>query len=511
MIQNIGRRLRRALGAIGRRLDRRATQAYFKGARASQHHVRRGMAESPDGATRGSIEKLRNEARHLEQNYDLVSGALDVFVDNVVGLGLRPRPMVRSVDGTLHEELNSRLTRLFADWAKRPEVTGEYSYNEVQRIMCRTWARDGEAFAQRLSGFVPGLDHQTIVPYSIELIEADLLPSSFHDPARGIVQSVQKNEWGRPRDYFLYKHHPGDGFFAGAGVRIGADPDKSISADRMTHLKLTTRIRQTRGISILACCLDRIDSLRDGEESELVAMRVAAAMTGFIKRGTAEDFDLKEDVSGKPKREFAMVPGAVYELDPGEDVGTIASNRPNNNLIAFLQDQLRRVASGLKVSYSSLAKNYDGTFSSQRQEMVEQRVSYGALSDHFGGRLVAIDHEHVVRNAIASGLVDIPPDVDESTLYEVAVDRPAMPWIDPKKEADAYKTLIELGVESRAHVISQRGRSPEEVFSEIEHERREHPMPTSASPATPPPTEPDDEGAEPPPRPSRRPRESARA
>ncbi|WP_275127314.1 phage portal protein [Xanthomonas arboricola] len=70
--------------------------------------------------------------------------------------------------------------------------------------------RDGEAFYKDLSGTVPYLEHGGGVPYSIEVLEADMGPLGFNDLARNILQGVERNVWGRPAAYHVYKQHPGD-------------------------------------------------------------------------------------------------------------------------------------------------------------------------------------------------------------------------------------------------------------------------------------------------------------
>lgn len=37
-----------------------------------------------------------------------------------------------------------------------------------------------------------------------------MVPSDFNDPARNISQGVERNAWGRPAAYYVYKQHPGD-------------------------------------------------------------------------------------------------------------------------------------------------------------------------------------------------------------------------------------------------------------------------------------------------------------
>ena len=67
-----------------------------------------------------------------------------------------------------------------------------------------------------------------------------------------------------------------------------------------------------------------------------------------------------------------MAPGMVIDsLQVGEEIGLIDSNRPNPNVVNFRQGQLRAIAAGVGVSYSSAARDYNGTFSAQRPYEVE--------------------------------------------------------------------------------------------------------------------------------------------
>lgn len=45
----------------------------------------------------------------------------------------------------------------------------------------------------------------------------------------------------------------------------------------------------------------------------------------------------------------------------------VKSDRPNPNLQSFRNGQLRAVAAGSRGSYSSISRDYDGTYSAQRR------------------------------------------------------------------------------------------------------------------------------------------------
>ncbi|WP_232462756.1 phage portal protein, partial [Pseudomonas fragi] len=73
----------------------------------------------------------------------------------------------------------------------------------------------------------------------------------------------------------------------------------------------------------------------------------------------------------------------VDTLLPGEDMGMIESNRPNPFLEGFRNGQLKAVAAGTRGTYSSVARSYDGTYSAQRQELVEGQLGYDLLQHEF--------------------------------------------------------------------------------------------------------------------------------
>lgn len=415
-----------------------------------------------------SLLSLREQARHIDENHDIASGALDILVGNVIGTGLRIAPQVKNLRQEPDDRMNDELARLWRDWTRQPDVTGEYGWGAALRLLARSQYRDGEAFCKLVSGAAPGLEHGTKVPFSLELLEADYVPEDYDDDVRGIVQGVEKNAWNRPRGYWLYKKHPGSyrGFFSATTDLVKVD------ARNMLHLKTVKRIGQTRGVSVFATAVRRLEDIKHYEDSERVAARIAASICAYIKRN--EDVSsvahLKDADSGR--RLLKMDPGMVFDnLLPGEEIDMLDPKRPNQNLQAFRDGQLRAAAAGVGVSYSSLSKNYNGTYSAQRQELVEQYKLYEVLREDFINRCVApiwrrfVDTAWQVLPAAAFG------NVDPLSMYDADITGPAKPWIDPKKEMEADILRIRAGIASRRQIISERGGNPEDVRAQITRER----------------------------------------
>jgi len=126
------------------------------------------------------------------------------------------------------------------------------------------------------------------------------------------------------------------------------------------------------------------------------------------------------------------------------------------------------VASGIGTTFSSLARCYDGTYSAQRQELVEGWGIYGIVGAEFASQFVRPVYERALGTAILAGLLRIPAEIDPDTLDDALYIGPQMPWIDPSKEAKAWETLERNGHASGPEICRRRGQNPDDV---IEQER----------------------------------------
>lgn len=456
-----------------RRAQARQVLAYYEAAKPDTQRKFHRDVRGPNQLADQAAVPLRTQMRHLERNHDLVVGALNALVNNTVGptgIGIEFQP--RRADGSIHAPYATALTEAWRDWQNRPEVTHQHSWSAAQRVLARSWFRDGEVFVQRLGGVVPLLDHGTRVPYSLELLEADFVPLDYNDVARNIRQGIQRNAWGRPTAYWVYKTHPGEGV-----VLPTARDLKPVSADSMLHLAERGRIGQYRGITRFASVIQRMGDIKDYEESERIAAKIAAMLTAYVKRQAPDGEGYMPEIdpkTGQPiPRDINLQPGTIIDtLAVGEEIGLIDSKRPNPNLITFRNGQLRAFAAGVSASYSSISRNYDGTYSAQRQEMVEQWVHYAAMTDDFVGQIVRPVVADFVTAADLSRVVPRPRDVVAHTADDVLFVAPSMPWIDPAKEALAWLALVKAGFASEVEVIRRRGQSPDALLQQVAEWRR---------------------------------------
>jgi len=166
-------------------------------------------------------------------------------------------------------------------------------------------------------------------------------------------------------------------------------------------------------------------------------------------------------------------PGLFFDnLNPGEEINTIQSNRPSQLLSEFRSAMLRAIAAGTRTSYSSIAKDYNGTYSAQRQELVEQATHYAILRQEFIAGLIRPIWTRWLHLMLTAKHIEIAPNIDINTLTNADYRGPIMPWIDPLKEVKADVEAVNAGFKSRSQVIRERGGDPITVCAQKDREQK---------------------------------------
>lgn len=462
----------------------------YEAAKTSDFHRAPDSSSTADYVVNRAGTRLRDYARWLDENNDLTIGALDVLVNSIIGVGIQIEPQVSTRSGQPVDRVNRQIREMWDDWKRRPEITGDLSLEELQRLACRTWLRDGEVFIEHVQGRVRA-NRRRAVPYCVRALEPDWLPFEKNADKPTIVHGIEKDADGLPVTYHFLQAMDNPHYLRYA-VSLKT---RAVPAERVEHLKFSRRLNQTRGVSLLHGVIHRLDDIKDAEDSERIAMRVAAAFTAAIVRnpdmlgGSAEAFETESgDVQDRFKNRYLeMGPGIVWDsLLPGEDVKGLSLDRPNTNLIEFLADQHRRVAAGVGASYSSISKRYDGNYSAQRQEMVESAPGYARLRHQFVSNFLQPIYERFLFWAVESGQLTLPRQAKPQTLTRADYRAPGLPWIDPKKEIEADALAVEKGFKSRQMVIRERGYDPEIVDQQLQADRYQPPAAQPAAPETPP-------------------------
>ncbi len=451
-----------------RREQARRALAYYEAARPDRQRKARRESGTGSQAVRTAGYSVREQARHLEQNSDLARSVLRVLVNNVVGAhGIQVEPTPLLPDGTVDAALAQAMLEIWEEWGEAPEVTRQLSWPKVQRLLARTKFRDGEALARFIGAGMP-IRHAGDIPLSLELLEPDFLPLG-HDTeyqGRQVKDGIELNGWGQPVGYWLYRGHPGEI----GDVRVPWSALSRISAEEVLHLVQRDRLHQRRGMSDFASIMERLDHLRDYETSETIAAKVAASLGAAIKKGTPDLYQAEsyDDDNQPVPRDLKFRPGMIFDdLEPGESIEMIGSNgRPNAGLLGFRSALLKAATAGVGVSHSTVSREYDGSYSARRQELVDSWVDYAVLSQDLAAELIRPVYRRVMAAAVAVGRLRLPAGMPLRRAVQAMYVTPQMPWVDPAKEASAWQTLLASGLASGPEVVRKRGRSPSDVQRE---------------------------------------------
>jgi len=427
------------------------------------------MGTSADSELITSLRVMRNRSRQLVRDNPYAKQAVRVIVNNVVGSGVGMQCQVSSGAGKLLGRVNDRIESLHARWAQGPtcHVAGVLSLADIERFCMSQVVTAGECVIRiHRRAFGGG-----VVPMALEVIEADRLMDQWQTvraPNGNLIRmGVEMDEWGRAVAYWFWPRHPGDYQFT------SFVPDKFIRVEAadVIHLYMVDRWPQTRGEPWFHSVLSSLHQQDGYEEAEVIKARAAANVVGFVRSAEGVMADGHTDDG---RQLLDTEPGTWQKLLPGEDVAGFMPPAPNPALEPFLRYMLRKMASGVGISYESLSRDYTGaTYSSARLALLDDRDMYRMVQGWLIRNLRVRLYREFLDAAVLVGALSFPDYYSNVEKYQDAIRfRPrGWNWIDPSKEVIAYKTAVRCGFMSSEDVIAQTGNGSD--FEDVYKSRAE--------------------------------------
>ena len=450
---------------------------------------------SADAEARNDVVKLRNRCRQLERDDPYTQRFLKLIDNNVLGsTGVKLQMKVRDPNGVFDRVANAKIEDAWAKWCEKANcgVTGQLTLHEISRIALRSAARDGGILIRKIKGA------NNPFRFALQVIEIDYLDTYYNIPSTAggneIRMGVELDEWKKPVAYWLWTRHPGD-YYSGNGFQR-----VRIPADEIIHIYRTDRALQTVGIPWLAPSMLRLKMLAGMEEAALVAYRAASCQGGWFKKANPEGFGGDDQGDGTAEREAA--PGMWTELPLGVEPMPNNPQYPGTSYSEYTKAALRGVASGLGVSYNSLANDLEGVnYSSIRAGVLEDREEFKQIQNWLIDCFFRPIFREWLPLAILSGQVQLPFAKLEKFTADTWTPR-RWGWVDPLKDVNAKILAIDNLLESRRSTIADQGDDIEDVFEEIKEDEalaKEYGVKVApkagAAPAEP--TEPDDDDTPP--------------
>lgn len=413
---------------------------------------------SANRALEGGIRSIRARAQFLERGNPLVRKLRRILEKNIVG------PQGFALQVTLAErERNQAIEWAWWQYAKGKHVHAGRRMNLRQLLAMALIRRklDGEVFVVRTV--------RTDNPHRLcwQLLEADQCPIELNraktaDQAE-IRHGVELDEHGAPTAFYFLEQHPSE----------GATRARRVSAEDVIHYANLERPGQVRGVPEIASVILLLAHLDGYREAELVAARQGANSPLVLvpdkdvytpaNPGVRTDEDLRAVVP------TPSAPGEWMVAPVGTTPADIQLNHPNSGFSQFTKDIVRAVAASWDVSYPTLAADLEGAnMSSARVGELQDRDGYVTLQEELITDLLEPMYAAWVDVALLTR--KLPAKASELDLLLTRSAWQGRRWksVDERKEMEALRVEIDLGIQSRTNACAERGRD----FTEIMYQRQ---------------------------------------
>ena len=427
------------------------------------------LAILPDKVT------LDARARQMVRDDAYAASIVKAFTRNVVGTGINPSPAARDPKtGKAIEDFNKSMADAWWDWASRAElvdIEGRRDWRGILRWAISELITVGEAFIiesyrERDNGM--GLTLQCVESEQLDRYKTSHTEGKITRQVRG---GVEVDDFGKAVAYWVYPTHPNDAIGMARPSPMMLQSIR-IPADRVRHVVDPERARQTRGISRLAPVLDRLRNLADYDYRQLLAARAEASIGLIIESDPADESSIGmagaevEDTTDADGNDLLnMQPIMVARLAPGQKATGFDPKRPGGNYEPFVKVQLRGVAAAVGISYEQVARDMsNGSYSAQRQTMLEDRREFMPLIELLICSLCQPTYEAAVEWSIAEGRVKAAGYWRDPRVYDYAEWRgQGWAWIDPQKQAYQAEMELKLGLRTKRDILLEMGYDWREV------------------------------------------------
>ena len=261
-----------------------------------------------------NIDILRQRSRDAYMGIPTATAALKTMRTNVVAGGLMPALQLDSdylgLDETAVEKLQAQFVREFALWADTPVCDAERMDNfyQLQQLAFLSYLMNGDTIA-----LLP-MKHQAGAPYDlrVRLIEADRVCSP-------------------------------DGF------------------DRL-----------------MPCTVQGYEVQSIVQGAEITAAVISAMFTVFVKsqnpsdgRPFGEMIPAEELIDNADQSSIELGPGAIIDLNPGEEVQFADPKHPNTGYDDFTNATIRLIGAGLEIPPEVMMKQFTTSYSAARGALNE--------------------------------------------------------------------------------------------------------------------------------------------
>lgn len=400
---------------------------------------------------------MRARARDAERNSDITNGILLAYRRNVVGKGF-------TLQATSFDEgFNLEAEKVWRRWckAKNCDITGKQSLREILNMLVERTIVDGGLILVKT--VVKGERY----PFKLQLREVDDLDTSgFNAPKNGnvVVGGVELDSNGKPVAYYFKKTAP-DGY---TNYEV-----ERVPAERVIFYWERKRPTEYREVPRLARSLARIKDMDDYLETASFARKIAASLALVITQkfpdgmasGIGRQFEKLTEKLLAPQDADTKVQGFsggdVLYLQPGQEPHNVVPAGSANDTKDYLNMQARMTAAGQGLSLESANRDVsEVNYSSARQNLLEDKKIYLDMQMSIIEHVLEPLYEEVIKTAYLTGEIKKRNDFYNrlEDYLECSFLPQGIPGIDPLKEANAKKIMLECGLATYKTLYAEEGK-----------------------------------------------------
>ncbi len=442
---------------------------------------------------------LRQRSRMLYMASPIATSAINTNRTKVVGPGLHLKSTINyELLGISRQEARNwqkKTEAEFSIFASKPQHCDAIGMNDfygLQQLALKSWLLSGDCFA-----LVKRYSPTPLSPYSLRLhmIEADRIstphycggfnritsskiPDGYPGAGHEIHDGVEVDANGLvvayhicnayPTQYTLTKHE---------WTRVEAY-GRRTGLPNVMHITDTERCDQYRGVPYLAPIIEMLLQFRRYTESELMAALVQSFFTAWIETETNQSIIPVNEVGASDiigangeaqsavpttggQNDYAMSPGSVIHLKPGEKIHFGNPNIPTAGFETFTKTICKVMGAGLEIPYDVLLKEFNASYSASRAALLEAWEAIKMRRVWLVNRFCQPVYELWLTEAVARGRIKAPGFFEDPLIRNAWCKTlwigPVQGQLDPKKEAEASLTLAGHGVKTHESITTELG------------------------------------------------------
>jgi len=398
---------------------------------------------------------VRARAKELYYNAPFFRSAVDTVVNRVVATGATLQAL------SSNDSFNTKAESAFKIWSYKADYFGQYHFADMQVEAIRQLLLSGGCFFH----FIPAKSNADTSPFQIEIINYSSLATIINDSSKFIWNGVEVNpDTGKVDAYWFMKQPI---------IDLPVNQYKYIrlpNDENLLHFAPFREPHQLLGIPLAAAAMPYANVLRDILNAELVNKRISASYGLIIKKQSSSIFANNQPVDSQTgNRTINIEPGAVNYLEPDEDVKEVNPDRPGITFDPFTQIIIRGMGRAIcGLSYEQISGDKSKVnFSSARHSEIELRSNVDIMRKAIERYFLNPVYEHFIKNGILLGSVNTWSGIKHWQRYlkhNWVWDNPA--WIDPLKEANATKILLENNLTTLAREAAKTGQDWQDILKQ---------------------------------------------